>query len=143
MLRTRFAIYSNCKSTVSSVHGCRVEIFFYGKTRASFFSPARCESLGNIPSDERGARFAPRCSNLVSDHRRGSLVVGDRWNRWRVGRGLARLRLALESELEHLVHPFHRENFQSILDVVWDFCEILHVLVGDVNGLDAAALRRE
>jgi len=32
-----FAIYSNCKSTVSSVHGCRVEFFFFGKTRASFF----------------------------------------------------------------------------------------------------------
>jgi hypothetical protein len=40
-LRAQFVIYSNCKSTVSSVRGCRIEIFFNGKTRASFFKPAR------------------------------------------------------------------------------------------------------
>src|SRR5258706_14268361 len=74
-LRARFAIYSNCKSIVSSVHGFRVEFFFHGKTRASFFKPARMRNLGNL-ADERAARLASRCTNLVSDHRRGSLVVG-------------------------------------------------------------------
>jgi hypothetical protein len=43
-----FAIYINCKSTVSSVHGCRVEFFFDGKTRASFFGPTRMRSVGNF-----------------------------------------------------------------------------------------------
>src|SRR5712691_13156827 len=77
--------------------------FFFGKTRASFFGPTRMRSLGNFGGRaSRATCSAPRCTNLVSDHRGGSLVVGDRRNRRRVRRGLARFRLALQSELEHL-----------------------------------------
>src|SRR2546425_2070918 len=130
-----FAIYSNCKSTVSSVHGCRVEFFFSARRAPAFFRPTRMRSVGNFGGRASSATFsAPRCTNLVSDHRGGSLVVGDRRNRRRVRRGLARFRLALQSELEHLVHPLYRKNFQSILDVVRDFCQILHVLLRDENG---------
>src|SRR5438552_11944481 len=50
-----FAIYSNCKSTVSRVHGVRVEIFFDGKTRASFFRPTRMRSVGNFGGRARNA----------------------------------------------------------------------------------------
>src|SRR2546427_11708657 len=51
-----FAIYINCKSTVSSVHGCRVEFFFDGKTRASFFradADAECRQFRrpSVPRD--------------------------------------------------------------------------------------------
>ena len=41
---------------MSSVRGCRVEIFFDGKTRASFFRPTRMTNLWEIPADERAAR---------------------------------------------------------------------------------------
>src|SRR5258708_18134885 len=62
---------------------------------------------------------------------------------FRSRRWLARFRLALERELEHLVYPLDRKNFQSILDVVRDFCQILHVLVRDEDGLHAAPVSRE
>src|SRR5206468_10653549 len=99
-----FAIYNNCKSIVSSIHGCRVE-FFSTARRAPAFSGRRGCGVSEISADERAARLAPRCTNLVSDHRGGSLVVGGRWNRRHVRRWLARFRLALERELEHLVYP--------------------------------------
>src|SRR5712664_1130930 len=141
-----FTIYSNCKSTVSSIRGLTSRFFFARrreKARRQRSADADAGSLEKLQAATIAVRFAPRCTNLVSDHRGGSLVVGDRRNRRRVRRGLARFRQALESELEHLVHPFHRKNFQSILDVVRDFCEILHVLFRNENGLDAAPVRRE
>src|SRR6266853_437441 len=100
-------------------------------------------TLEKLQAATIAARFAPRCTTLVSDHRGGSLVVGGRWNRRHVRRWLARFRLALECELEHLVYPLDRKNFQSILDVVRDFCQILHVLVRDEDGLHAAPVSRE
>src|SRR6266853_4055427 len=140
-----FAIYSNCKSIVSSIRGAHIGFFFATAKNAQRQRSADADagSLEKLQAATIAVRLAPRCTNLVSDHRGGSLVVGDRRNRLRVRRGLARFWQALESELKHLVHPFHRKNFQSILVVVRDFCQILHVLVRDEDGLDAAPVRRE
>src|SRR2546427_4373610 len=142
-----FAIYSNRKSTVSRVRGFffAVTDYFSRRRNADPFRPRKRDAKrsGEPSGAAAAARLAPRCSNLVSEHRGGSLVVADRRNRRRVRCGLARFRLPLESELEHLVHPFHRKNFQPILDVVRDFCQILHVLVRDEDSLDAAPVRSE
>src|SRR5258708_6102327 len=92
-----FAIYSNCKSIVSSIHGLHIQIFL--QRRETLCRP-RCADADAGSSDKLeaatvAAQLAPRCTNLVSDHRGGSLVVGDRWNRRHVGGGLARFRLSL------------------------------------------------
>src|SRR5260221_11882600 len=139
-----FAIYSNCKSIVSSIRGAHIGFFFATGKNAQRQRSADADagSLEKLQAATIAVRLAPRCTNLVSDHRGGSLVVGDRRNRRHLRRELAWFRLALERELEHLVYPFDRKNFQSILDVVRDFCQILHVLVGDEDGLDAAPVPR-
>src|SRR5438034_917123 len=52
-----FAIYSNCKSTVSSVHGCRVEFFFRQDARQLFSGRRGC-GVSEISADERAARLS-------------------------------------------------------------------------------------
>src|SRR5581483_10759392 len=82
--------------------------------------------------------------SLMSDNRGGALVVGDRRQRPDlVVAAFARLGLALERELEHLVDPLHRDDLELVLDVVRDLDQVLHVLLGDQHGLDAAAVRRQ
>src|SRR2546423_13407777 len=93
--------------------------FFSTARRApAFFRPTRMRSLWEIPADERAARFAPRCTNLVSDHRRGSLVVGGRRNRRGVRRGLARFRAAPRGGAADPVPPFSPQEFPAVSFVV-------------------------
>ena len=63
-----FAIYINCKSTVSSIRGCSVEFFSTARRAPAFSGDADAESR-KFSADERAERLALRRSNLVSDHR--------------------------------------------------------------------------
>src|SRR5882672_4517975 len=54
---------------------------------------------------------------------------------------LMRPRLFSQRVRQYLVDPFHRLDLEISLDVVRDFHQILHVLVRDEHGLDAATMR--
>src|ERR1700687_4180217 len=54
-------------------------------------------------------------------------------------RGLRGSRAHGERELQHLVDPLHGLDLKAALDVVRNLHEILLVLVGDENSLDATA----
>src|SRR6266849_2603751 len=53
--RARFAIYSNCKSTVSSVHGSRVEFFSTARRAPAFSCRRGCGVSENSGGRARGA----------------------------------------------------------------------------------------
>src|SRR5262249_52990419 len=90
-----------------------------------FIATAKRPCQGRATSPAGGTNSGPRAvsaargvSLMGDDCRRALVVRGGRNGPDLVVAGLARLGLALERELEHLVDPLHRHDLEPVLDVV-------------------------
>src|SRR6266403_417822 len=79
----------------------------------------------------RGFGFHRFGRRRLGARRRGDLFFGQRD------------RLARQRDFEQLVDPFDRHDFDPVLHVIRNLREVLHVFLGDQNGLDSAAQCRQ